>query len=673
MILVVSTVLLVGCGGGGEKSPTSKGTLVIPTTIKQVAKEKKIKITKENAAELMETSQFYFPEFDSLDYYALLEKKLDEGIECEKSGTASIKTEPAKKDILFIFKECENDNQEKMNGVMHIAFDKLDDNGKSGYFIVENLKYTENGKSFLLNGESKFKEDRNLNRDTEYYLETKNLQNNETFSYNYKTHATENDVTVEGVFRFPDNTYFTLRSKNMSTNSFLPLIGGSDAFYDDLLRSGGDRSIDYGQIILEGENSELIYQLVENTSIYRLREDLNSIDAYYSNDTKSWERNTNSIKSNQEEAQLFLAMDKEEHNKSHQGSYPDNSYHNEGTKRDWKQAVHASSSIHMDIIDDDIYGEYVIEIKVIDAPKGSRISKKLSKYLLDYNFAYSDYEFNSRTMHLHLAHNVVFDKAGIYKFSVVLHDGDKVIERPLFVEYHLGTILKSEKKINIEDLEVSRKTRIETEENDNKILFNANYNRIYTVDKRFHAIWSKDKETNKFLSQTIDIYLNNAWFFDANSFITSRAEIIAIDENITKDLKSKGYLEALEVSHESNDLIYFSKNTKINKYLFITRQFQTEYYEENSFEDGGYAEGGHPIETLKIYSQGMSLLFEEMIRNYYIDNNGQRYKTSLVEALFIDDDKISILYKAKKITTEHGTDFVSNENSFYIEDIKSIK
>ena len=673
MMLIVSTVLLVGCGGGGEKSSASKGTLAIPSTIKQVAKEKKIKITKENAAELMETSQFYFPEFDSLDYYALLEKKLDENIECDKSGTASIKTEPEKKDILFIFKECENDNQEKMNGVMHIVFDKLDDNGKSGYFIVDNLKYIENGKSFLLNGESKFKEDGNLNRDTEYYLETKNLQNNEVFSYNYKTHSTENDVNVEGVFTFPDNTYFTLRSKNMSTNSFLPLIGGSDAFYDDLLRSGGDRSIDYGQIILEGENSELIYQLVEETPIYRLREKLNIIDAYYSKDAKLWESNTKSIRSNQEEAQLFISIDKEDHQKSHQAAFPDSPYHNERTTKDWKKAINTDSSIYIDVIDDDIFGEYVIELKVIDAPKGSKISKKLSKYLLDYNFAYSDYSYNSRTMHLRLAHSVVFDKAGIYRFSVVLHDGDKIIERPLFVEYHLGTRLKSEKKIKVQDLDENQKASIELEGHDNKILFNAKYNRIYTVDKKFSAIWAKDKDTNAFFSQTTDIYLNNAWFFDENNFITSRAELVTIDKNSTKDLKSKGYLNPLKINHKSNDLIYFSNNKESGKYLFITKKLQSEYYEENSFEDGGYAEGGHPVNMLKIYSHEMLLVFEEMIRNYYIDNDGEKYETSLVDALLLDDNKVSILYKAKKITTEYGTDFVSNETSFYIEDEKSIK
>ena len=414
-ILFILTMLVVliftGCGGdstSGDKQAQAPKilNLNLETTVQKniidITNKKYVEFTTQNAMQLFETAIYMLPGSLGLnadEYNILLEKSKNTRYDCDnkEKGSLFISTYSDKNLIEFKFDNCLSDDL-ILNSLFAVKFNSKEQIGNIGIYYGSNITF--------LNDENNITADFIVEFDNTYENESRKFfvkaienDSNETIQVNFEVNTTSDSTNILGTYLFENNTYFTIKSKNLTRGYFNDLVAlDSKAFFDDVLDSYYGEH--YEEIILSGNNSSITYKNKYNHLYYELQNIKYQYPFFADSDNNNWNNNIEDILS----TNIFVS----DLNITLQTA----------THLYWSDFITVNKNLTMNFTTNDInpFASHKVKIELVEKPLNSNLdfNKTMdvtSKFTNENNITI----FRGNTI-------INFDQPGWYTFDAKLYD-----------------------------------------------------------------------------------------------------------------------------------------------------------------------------------------------------------------------------------------------------------
>ncbi len=305
-MIILVILIFTGCGGS---STSTEGQIQAPialnlnldTTVQKniidTTHKTPVELTTQNAIELFENAIYILPGslgFLSYDYQILLEKSTNTKLDCDNNGVGSFfsSTYSDKNLIEFKYQNCLIDDL-MINGFLAVKFNSKDEIGKLGTYYGKNITFTdaENNVSldFIVEFDNTYE-----NESRKFFVKATENNLNETIQANLEVNTTSDSTNMLGIYLLEDDTYFTLKSKNLTRGYFNSVIAmDANVFFDAVIDSNYGEN--YEEIILEGNNSSMTYKNKYNSLYYELQNTQYEYPFFANSDNNNWNNNIEDI------------------------------------------------------------------------------------------------------------------------------------------------------------------------------------------------------------------------------------------------------------------------------------------------------------------------------------------------------------------------------------------
>lgn len=438
---VLAVMLLAGCGGGTGNSQTGGAVDSAPALRKMdLQNAAPVKLTPDNAPELLSLAQLYLPadlQLSRYDYQRILERSGSQSERCRDGGRITVTSIPRESRVRFDFGECREDAT-MLDGELNVILYKIDTLGADGYFYARDFRISAGGVTLQYNYDITLKttnpqDTHTIKQQWHYDVEVVYVQSAEVLRYVLDIEENGDKALLRGTYLLPDNTYFQISSHNLKA-SYLPLFGARDEHFFDPFLSNDD-----AQIRLQGDNSHLIYTYVKGYEPFydlTLDEQRNEKILSYAKQIK-WEDNTTAMGLNEYRPYLKgMALSGEEYD--HDAFYNDTIVH--------FYAYQKENNLTVRLRDErSDYPYYDISLKLIEKPVTSKLSVD-SVFPVEQEIDFSNQDMYDR--YIMISFDIDFDAEGMYMFEMVIKDGEYTVSKKISIEYYDPNLPVTMKKLD---------------------------------------------------------------------------------------------------------------------------------------------------------------------------------------------------------------------------------
>ncbi len=436
-------VILTGCGGGGSGSTVVETEAPVQLAKIDLQSAEAVKLTPQNAPELLSLAQLYLPADMGLsryDYQEILQKKGTHSQKCSNGGRVNLVSLPSDSRVVFDFQGC-REGATLLEGQINIVFDSPDIQKADGYFYTRDFRISASGVtlqySYDITLQNKPAPEINNYRQVWHYdVEVVYVEQAESLRYVLDIEETDsNRVSMQGTYLLPDNTYFELSAQNLSSPGNMALFGTPDEdFFGMLMGNEG------AYMTVLGNNSRLIYSYIEyNKPFYALvvDEQKNEVIYAYAN-VLEWTDDLTQLGLENHPVVLERIVLNADDSRDIYGMY-DRLYHHFYTYRKENTLVLKLTDDQYDL------PYYKINMSLIHKPAtsvlqvGAQIPVQQEEDIDNTNGFYH---------HMSAVCQVALDAEGMYVFALTIVDGKNTIEQKVIVEYYDPVLPESMKRLD---------------------------------------------------------------------------------------------------------------------------------------------------------------------------------------------------------------------------------